>query len=804
MKNRFILLAVSALLALSLKAPASAQIAGKSGADDLIITQNGATQATIVVAADAGTWEKRAAEDLQKYIEMMSGAKPRIFTDDIFKGMDETPLLIVGSAAIKTNHSLEKDLDKVAKKNPTLRADAIVVRRAGNRISLAGTNDESHYYAVAHLLHLWGCRWYLPGELGECIPTQAVLKVGQIDTVYAPPFEIRRALNRNSEGVAEYDRRNFMSSANAGAAMGALSGLTGDIVPAGKTVYEVPFAEDATAQHVADKIAERYAAGVGAISIAPFIGEYSSDSPRDKELRAGVVTKYTGMVSSTDAMLEMSNKVAKILREKYPASKTKLIAIAYASTALPPQHAFKPEPSLVMWLVPVDIDPNHSMDDARSPSRQEYRDIMYRWAEVMEGRVAIYDYEESMLVWRDLPNPHHHVFRRDIKHFQKAGILGFSPETRGSLAINFLNVFMRGQLMWNPDADADALFTEFYPKFYGNAAAPMSDYWRAIFKSWEDTIATEHEYFIAPAIYTPELVSTLRRHIETAEVAIKPLQAKTDLNRHENLYVERMKLARLSFEIIDHYMTMVRAGASEANYKTAVEAGKQGLASVLALAKFNPGLTPATNAKLETIEPVGDASSFAGEVGQYAEQWQYSNGTKGTLIAKTPLEWAFHRDPNDTGLSSGWAYKPADLTYWNANKNKFSVETRKDYPTTQWEMLRTDLYMQAQGVRHPDGQSFTGHAWYRTAVELTPEQARNKVHLRFPGLFNECWLYINGRLVAHRPQKPIWAMNDYKFEWDADLSGAVKAGANTITLRLHNQAYLGGIFRRPFLYKPNQ
>ncbi|HVF10995.1 MAG TPA: hypothetical protein VNA16_09350, partial [Abditibacteriaceae bacterium] len=309
------------------------------------------------------------------------------------------------------------------------------------------------------------------------------------------------------------------------------------------------------------------------------------------------------------------------------------------------------------------------------------------------------------------------------------------------------------------------------------------------------------EHFIAPAIYTPEVVSTLRRHLEAAEI-IADAPVSHPLNRNEKLYVERVKLARISFDIIDHYMAMVRAGASEGDYKTAVAAGKRGLASVLALAKFNPGLTPTHNAKLETIEPGGDAAWWPGEVGQYIEQQEYSNGTKGTLIAKTPLEWAFRRDPNDTGLASGWAYKPVDLTYWNANKNKYSIETRKDYPTTQWEMLRTDLYMQAQGVRHADQQSFTGHAWYRTEVELTPEQARNKVHIRFPGLFNEGWLYINGHLVAHREQKPLWALNDYKFQWDADLSGKVKPGRNTITLRLHNPMYLGGIFRRPFLYRP--
>jgi len=209
------------------------------------------------------------------------------------------------------------------------------------------------------------------------------------------------------------------------------------------------------------------------------------------------------------------------------------------------------------------------------------------------------------------------------------------------------------------------------------------------------------------------------------------------------------------------------------------------------------------NDTFTTYKKIGENGPawWPGEVQQYRELLQYMDGARGTLLAKTSLDWAFRRDPHDAGLAAGWAYKPIDLTYWNANAKNYTALNRKDYPT-EWEMLRTDLYWQAQGIRHPDGQSFTGFAWYRTEVEMKTEHAQGKVSLRFPGLFNECWLYVNGNLVAHREQNPTWWMNDYKFEWDVDLSGKVRAGPNTITLRLHNPHHFGGIFRRPFFYRP--
>ena len=93
-----LLIAAQALLILS---PAGhAQTVGTPGTDELIIAQGGASTATIVVAADAGRWEKQAASDLAKYIEQMSGAKPALAAtpDAILAALGKTtaPLIIVG------------------------------------------------------------------------------------------------------------------------------------------------------------------------------------------------------------------------------------------------------------------------------------------------------------------------------------------------------------------------------------------------------------------------------------------------------------------------------------------------------------------------------------------------------------------------------------------------------------------------------------------------------------------------------------------------------------------------------------
>src|SRR5690349_9975052 len=70
------LLRILAVLVLTLHV--RSQIAGRSGNDDLVVARADGEAAFIVVADGAGRWEKQAATDLAKYIDMMTGAKPRL------------------------------------------------------------------------------------------------------------------------------------------------------------------------------------------------------------------------------------------------------------------------------------------------------------------------------------------------------------------------------------------------------------------------------------------------------------------------------------------------------------------------------------------------------------------------------------------------------------------------------------------------------------------------------------------------------------------------------------------------------
>jgi hypothetical protein len=761
----------------------------------LLIAAGGQTQATVVVSPEAGVWERRAAQDLVKYIALMSGAKASLKEDSTAlsrSNAQQDPVLWIGEAAIKAAPELQAQLQRVAKPNPLLRADAIVLKRKGRNIYLAGTNDDSHYYAVAELLRRWGCRWFMPGEFGESIPKVVSLHVRTLDFAYAPPFEVRRywlSWLGDDAGKQEFMHRNFFNdiSVPAGHALGQ---YTRDLVPPGKTDRNVPISDESTAEHVARQVLPGFAAGKD-VSLSMEDGIYDSDSAHDKALTALQYDKYMLSPSYTDAFLSLYNNVASRLLAAAPQSKAKLGFLMYSNMTLPPVQQTSVAEPLVGYLAPIDIDPNHAMDDPRPGPRREYREMLHSWAKLMPGRVVIYDYDQSMLVWRDLPNPSHQVFRHDVKTYREAGVLGIDTESRGALSTTFTNLYLRGQLMWNPDADADALLADFYPRFYGPAAAPMmASYWDEIFKAWKDTIVTEHEYFIAPAIYTPQLINRLRGYLEAAEAAVKADAQKPSTRAaqhkvgksliavHSSSVQERMRFTRLGFDVLSNYMTMVHAAATDIDYAQAVAAGEQGLKAREELTAMNPTFT--------AYKAMGEngAAWWPGEVQQYRDLLALTDGPSGKLVAKLPLVWEFRRDPDNSARS------PAPVT-------QRPEDMAKEMPVD----LRTDLYLQAQGVVTFGLEGYNGWGWYRTQVDLLAENASKPLRIHFPGLFNVGILYVNGQAVdVRRLESARWWANDYQFNWDVDIAKYVKSGTNQIALKIHNPHHLGGMFRRPFIY----
>jgi len=144
------------------------------------IATDGKPECVIVRQAGATAPELKAADELARTLEQITGAK-FIIRDSGEEISDRA--IIIGPGA-----SAQKYFPEVPFAD--LGADEIVVRTKGNKLLLAGGRTRGTLYAVCRFLQSeCGVRWWTPWA--TTIPHQPNLRAGNLNIRYAPPFEYR-------------------------------------------------------------------------------------------------------------------------------------------------------------------------------------------------------------------------------------------------------------------------------------------------------------------------------------------------------------------------------------------------------------------------------------------------------------------------------------------------------------------------------------------------------------------------------------------------------------------------------------
>ena len=170
---------------------------------DVTIVSNGQPNATIVVAADADEVVIDAVADLQACLQKMSGATLPITNTTPTSGN----IIFVGR--VPEVDMFFPDLDSM-----DLGPDGFVIKAAANLIFITGQSDghNSNYHpridcgtpnAVYAFLETLGCRWYLPGDDGEVVPSVSTIVVPEQDVVSKPDFDGRWVGSGAAEDMGE-------------------------------------------------------------------------------------------------------------------------------------------------------------------------------------------------------------------------------------------------------------------------------------------------------------------------------------------------------------------------------------------------------------------------------------------------------------------------------------------------------------------------------------------------------------------------------------------------------------------------
>ena len=167
--------------------------------------------------------------------------------------------------------------------------------------------------------------------------------------------------------------------------------------------------------------------------------------------------------SPTGSVIRFVNRVA----ERFP-DKT-ISTLAYQYTRAAPRVTRPRENVNIMFC---NIECNRSRPIATDSTSASFRRDMEQWAELTDN-ILVWDY---VIQFKNLvsPFPNFHTLQPNIQYFVDNHVVAMFEQGNREVGGEFadLRAYLLAKLMWNPDADADALMNDFLNGYYGPQAGP--------------------------------------------------------------------------------------------------------------------------------------------------------------------------------------------------------------------------------------------------------------------------------------------------------------------------------------------
>ena len=730
------------------------------------LVKDGQPVAVIAVSSQPNEEEKRALADLTAYIEKISGAKLETAVVEE-QGVEafrtktrqagKTPVLI-GRYALPL---LQKELGEKGKTR-----GAFALKADDDNILIAG-NTEGTYYGVIELLEQQGVRWFMPGDLGEVVPSLKNITVKPQTTVQAPSFPSRwfQMPDRDWQARVRCGGDVFGGGHGIVAPPYKLNKTTSKYEPAENAEYyslykgeRVPrqhcVSNPKLIEYVANDIKAKLAKGRGPIMpIGPNDGAGFCECEKCQALDAGDYDAFSGERSVTDRYIWFFNRVLDKVQPEYP--NVKLAFYIYHSYMRPPLRE-KPNPAIQGALAPIALDRVHGFSNPIAPEKSYAKWLLQEWGKLLP---EIYDRS----YWSNLADPGFTFnitdrLRDEIPVSHELGLKGFRVETFPNYGPQFPSMYVAGKLMWDHRTDVDALLTDINEKFFGPAAVPMGQYLSMMDAALRDGDYNTGSAWNIPDFYPPALRTRARAL----------LQEGAQLSEGKGVYAKRVQMINESFEMTDAFCNMMEARSK----------------GDLALAQKELERMDAEANKLMAYKPVpmvsaGRFSTYVSYMRRFfrlpTEQGaaRLTNGNR--LVAMAADEWDFQTDPLRVGEEIG---------LWNSN-----------FHGGNWQKIKTSSASWSdQGLRY-----YKGLAWYRTTVEVPREFDGQRIFLWSGGVDETAKVWVNGQVAGISPGAAF-----YPFEMD--VTSLVKPGKNIITMCIANQVVnelgTGGIVAPVMLYAP--
>lgn len=706
------------------------------GSEQLTLVENGKTKAALVLPKSADANEAQAAAEIVDYVARITGARIPIHEETPPAGA--APVIYVGRSL--TPEALAKD--RIRSEEP----GSFVLRVTSRDVRLAGLTPLGTLFAAYELLEQLGVRWCMPGELGTVVPSSPTLQLATQDNYQSSPFD-----HRLLQGVPDTAWQQHLRGA------GRSYGGHGIPIKVDRTQHPELFCEEngkptqqlrvsnpevlrltveaARAYFLANPTA-RY------LNIAPADGAGFGSDPWD----ANDFDPNHGKLSVTDRYVKFFNLVLAAVQKEFPDAG--IAFYAYGQCMLPPIRE-KPNPRILAVFAPIDVCRFHGVDNPICPERAATMKVIEGWQK-LGCRVSYRGYFFNLADF-GLPFSMLRQIGAEIPYFKQHGISGCRVQCMPMWGHHAPSLYLAMKLMWNPDANADAILGDYFEKFYGPAAKPAAAY----FETMEDVFyrADYHtgNVFDMPHILTPSVMQRMDGLLKEAEGAVA----------RDSLYGKRLAMVRFAHDY-----------------------GQAGLDMINAFNAFRFADAKAAYDRTDALQRQGlqgDPTLISRDAGPYLKRfWSntvhsaYAHTTGGNdEVARLPDEWSFLKDDRDAGL---------DLALF-----------RPDAPTTDWKPLRTcSTSWGNQGLRY-----YKGVGWYRTTVAVDAKFHGRRIGLWLGGVDDQARAWVNGKelplqeIGKDKAGNTLYAKGAAPIgrPWEFIATDAVEFGkSNVVVIRVTNFA----------------
>lgn len=752
-------LALSLLIALGIPGAHSAEvlIAREGKASSVILVPQHATPGVGPRGSTATV--EGAANDLRQYIKRISGAEleVRILAPEALDRVVKE-ISARGDTAIVLGSLATPSLPRGKEIRETLKApDGFVIHAAPSLIAIDGGGARGTEIGVHALLEQVGVRWFFPGELGTVIPESATMSVKSQNTFEKPSFAARQFQLQGGDEWLRFQRTGgrYFSGAHGIRLPKGIDFATHPeiyaLVKGKRSGPQMCVSNPNTLKFTVERMRQffketpdAYWYGMGPEDKAGFC-----ECEGCKALDGNDWDAFSGEPSMTDRYLWFFNQVLNEVKDEYPDKK---LAFYIYHTYMRPPVRIKPHPNIIGAIAPIALCRIHGMGNPICPERSYLKDLIAEWKQRME-----IVYERGY--WFNLADPGMWFVQTDrlkdeISSYHRYGIEGFRTECIGNWAVEGPSLYLAGRLMWNANADTDALLRDYCEKLFGPAAKSMEAYFALINKRLRDSDYHTGSSFNILQFYPTEARQQLQRQIREAEGATSGTP-----------YAARVALFSKGCAYANAFAEMLEAQGRH-DWETAYH-------RLQSIDQLRDDLTK--NYASPMLNPKA-AKSYLDRFFRLPVEQGWAKASQNTGMAPLSNTWSFLTDPTGMGESIGY-YREGPIG-------------------GNWQRIQTaNSPWSDQGLRY-----YKGLAWYRQEVELPESLAGKRLFIWFGGVDESARVWINGKPIGISPRSAF-----APFELDA--TAAIQPGKNTVAVCVANQRVdelgCGGITAPVFLYAPS-